>query len=401
MTYLTGWCYPRFFSRGIVPYSYGKSRRLGGNAGADRHALSLTPKDSYGDRPRLAEPSRGSAGGSAVVIKYILRKIFEWAIMLVLATNFTYFLANGFLSPRSMLENKNTRTPPPPEQIDRQLSMYNLNDKDPILQRWARWARDICFHWDWGKSHDGQAVGTEIASRIWVSASLLLAATALAVILGVALGVYTASRQYKFADRFFQFTSILAMNVHIIVMALAVVIVGIAFNNWAKETFGLTKPPFYVTGAGEAGVEGILPKFIDWVRHVTLPTIALLVINIPGWHFQQRALLLDNIAADYVRTARAKGLTKAQAVRKHALRTSIIPIATAVAFSIPGIFTGAFISERIFAWRGMGLYYIDAVNKNNIHGVVGVSAFSSLMTAIGAILSDIFVVFVDPRVRVS
>ena len=112
-------------------------------------------------------------------------------------------------------------------------------------------------------------------------------------------------------------------------------------------------------------------------------------------------MLLDNINADYVRTARAKGLTRNQAVRKHALRTSVIPVATTVAFSIPGIFTGAIMTETIFGWNGMGKYFVETLNNNDIHGVVAVAAFGALMTAVGAILSDIFVVILDPRVRVN
>ena len=104
---------------------------------------------------------------------------------------------------------------------------------------------------------------------------------------------------------------------------------------------------------------------------------------------------------DYVRTARAKGLTRNQAIRKHALRTSIIPVATSVAFSVPGVFTGAVMTENIYAWHGMGEYFIQTIAKNDIHGVVATAAFGAAMTAVGAILSDMFVVALDPRVRVS
>ena len=110
---------------------------------------------------------------------------------------------------------------------------------------------------------------------------------------------------------------------------------------------------------------------------------------------------LDVLNADYVRTARAKGLTKQQAIRKHALRTSLIPVTAQVAFTIPLVFTGAVITETIFNWRGMGSYFITTLNTNDVHGTVAVAAFGALMTAIGAILADAMVVILDPRVRVS
>ena len=120
-----------------------------------------------------------------------------------------------------------------------------------------------------------------------------------------------------------------------------------------------------------------------------------------GYHMMQRSLLLDNLNADYVRTARAKGLPRRKAIRKHALRTSIIPVATSVAFSIPGIFTGAIMTEKIFAWQGMGDYFITALSHNDIYGTVAVAAFGAFTTAVTAIHADITVVILDPRVRVS
>lgn len=148
-------------------------------------------------------------------------------------------------------------------------------------------------------------------------------------------------------------------------------------------------------------MQGTWNKLVDFGQHLILPTLALLIISYAGYHFMQRTLLLDNLNADYVRTARAKGLTKAQAVRKHALRTSLIPVATSVAFSVPGIFTGAVMTERIFAWNGMGQYFIQTISRNDVHGAVAVAAFGAAMTAISAILADLLVVALDPRVRVS
>lgn len=185
------------------------------------------------------------------------------------------------------------------------------------------------------------------------------------------------------------------MNVHVVVASILVVWLAIKINEAAGQNI------FYVSGSSSVGVVGFFPKLLDFLQHLALPTISLVIISYAGYHFLQRSMLLDNINADYVRTARAKGLTRNQAVRKHALRTSVIPVATTVAFSIPGIFTGAIMTETIFGWNGMGKYFVETLNNNDIHGVVAVAAFGALMTAVGAILSDIFVVILDPRVRVN
>jgi peptide/nickel transport system permease protein len=275
------------------------------------------------------------------------------------------------------------------------LTPRNLSDTVPLAQRWWSWFSGIILRWDWGLSPTGQSVNEQVAYRMWVSAELVLGATIIAAALGVWLGVYTASRQYKLSDRVGQATSIITMNINIIVAGLAVVLLAINFNEWVGTRV------FFVTGSSSPGVRGFLPTIVNTIQHVTLPTIALVIVGYSQYHFLQRSLLLDNISADYVRTARAKGLTKQQAIRRHALRTSLIPVATQVAFTIPTIFTGAILTETIFAWQGMGRYFLDTINNNDINGVVAVAAFGAVLTAIGALLADIAVVVLDPRVRVS
>ena len=327
------------------------------------------------------------------MIKYLVRRSLGWLLMIVVATNLTYFLAWNFLDPRSNYVGR--RPPLTEEQIVNTLAPRNLSDTIPLIERWWTWLTGILLRWDWGVSPTGGSVNEQVAYRMWVSAELVLGATILTTILGIALGVYTASRQYKLADRIGQATSIITLNIPIVVAAFAVVLLAIGLNNATGTRI------FFVTGNASKGVEGFFPVLIDVLQHLTLPTIALVLTGYAGIHFLQRSLLLDNINADYVRTARAKGLTKQQAIRKHALRTSLIPVATQVAFTIPTVFTGAVLTETIFAWNGMGKYFIDTISKNDIHGTVAIAAFGAVLTAIGAILADIAVVVLDPRVRVS
>lgn len=327
------------------------------------------------------------------MIKHLVKKVVSWVFIVFLATNIAYLMAATFLNPRSNYVGR--RPPLSDEQVSRILQPLNLDDSQPLHERWWNWLSGVLFRWDWGTSPVGDSVNEQIANRIWVSAQLLLLATILSVLIGIALGVYTASRQYKAGDRFFQGLSIVTMNTHVVVASIAVVAVAL----WINEATGTRI--FYVTGAASPGVEGFFPTIIDLLQHLLLPTISLIIISYASYHLMQRTLLLDNLNADYVRTARAKGLTREQAIRRHALRTSIIPVATSVAFSAPGIFTGAVMTERIFAWNGMGAYFIETISKNDINGAVAVAAFGALMTAVSAILADIAVVALDPRVRVS
>ncbi|MFS8097975.1 ABC transporter permease [Lentzea alba] len=327
------------------------------------------------------------------MVRYVVRKAIGWLIMIVIATNTTYFLACVFLDPRSNYrELRPVRTD---EQIGAALAPYGLDPRASILNRWWSWLTDVVLHFDWGHSPTGVAVNSEIPHRVLISGQLVLAGVVLSVVLGVALGVYTASRQYGAIDRVVQTISVLLYNVPTAVSALGLVL----FAVWFNQRIGWMVFP--VAGASApGGADGFWVGLLDRVEHLVLPTVNMTLLGYAGWHLTQRALLLDNINADYVRTARATGLTRSQAIRRHALRASLIPTATSVAFTIPAVLTGAVITETVFGWEGMGRYFVQTISKNDVHGVVAVAAFGAVITAAGAILADVVTAVLDPRVRV-
>lgn len=325
--------------------------------------------------------------------RYIARKAFGWLAMIVVATNATFFLASWFLDPRSNYRDKRPR--PSEEQVANALHPFGLDPEWSVVHRWWFWLRDVVLHFDWGHSPVGVRVNDELGYRVAVSAELVLVGTVLSMLIGIALGVHTASRQYGAADRVTQGISVVLYNIPSAVSALG--LVGIAV--WLNERIGHTV--VHVAGASSVGVTGWWPTLLDRADHLLLPTLNLVVVGYASWHLTQRSLLLDTLNADFVRTARATGLTRAQAIRRHALRASLIPTATSVAFTIPAVFTGAIITETVFGWQGMGAYFTSTIAQNDVHGVVAVAAFGALMTAVGAILADLATVLLDPRVRVS
>lgn len=310
------------------------------------------------------------------MLRYIARKAVGWFLMIAVATNLTYFLANAFLKPASNYTA--LRPPRTPAQINRSLAQFNLNPDKPILDRWWDWISGIVTHFDWGGQSPtgGGSVNEQVAYRIFVSGQLVIASTILSIVIGgVGLGVYTASRQYKAGDRVWQGISVISFNTPSAVASLGVVLAAI----WLNQSVGDTLLP--VAGAQSPEVSGFWAVLGSRVVHAILPTISLTFISYAGYHLLQRSLLLDNINSDYVRTARSKGgLTRQQAIYRHGLRTSIIPVATQVAFAMPALFTGAVITETVFAWHGMGEYFTKTISTNDVHGAVAVAAFGALMT---------------------
>ena len=202
------------------------------------------------------------------------------------------------------------------------------------------------LHWSWGYSPVGEAVNGQIAFRVGVSAQLVLLSVLLSTVIGIALAVYTAARQYRFADRFTQALSVITVNIPVPVASLAVVLLAIALNRSLGDTL------FFVAGAQSPTVTGFWPLVVDRLRHLALPTGTLTLISYGGYHLLQRSLLLDDINTDYVRMARAKGLTRSEAIGRHGLRTSLIPVATSIAFTVPALFTGAVLARRpARVWR--------------------------------------------------
>lgn len=324
---------------------------------------------------------------------FIVRRLLGWLAMIFVAMNATYLLAVLFLDPAS--NYRDTRPRPTEERIANALAPYNLDPREPLPTRWFNWLKDVVLHFDWGRSPSGTSVNAEVGYRILISGQLVLLATVLSVAVGVGLGVFSAIRQYRISDRLLQGISILLLNVPTVVAALGLVYLAITAND------ALGTRLFYVTGSSSVGVTGFFPVLLDRLEHLVLPTVSLTVLGYVGYHLTQRSLLLDTMNADFVRTARATGLTYGKAIRRHALRASLIPTATSVAFSIPAVFTGAVLTERIFGWHGMGEYFSLTISKNDVHGVVAVATFGAAMTAIGAILADVATAFLDPRVRMS
>lgn len=332
-------------------------------------------------------------GRERAVIKYIIKRVINYVVMLFVAVSLTYFLASAFMDPRSNYMERHPR--PPVESINRSLDLANLNDQTPILVRYGRWLKNIVTKWDWGLAPDQSPIGPAIASRIAASVQLVTLATVLSILIGVSIGVYTAIRQYKWQDRTLNAIATFFLVIPPAVLGLLVAFGAIALNNAADTRI------FFVTGLHSYEGGNSWLWFVDFLQHIVLPTI---VITIPGavsYHLTQRTYLLDTMNADYVRTARAKGLTLNQAIRRHALRTSLIPTTVNIAFSITSVFTGAVITETVFAINGLGRYFVTTINNNDINGATAIAAFGGVCTLTGALLADILSAWLDPRIRLS
>ncbi|SDZ74088.1 peptide/nickel transport system permease protein [Bowdeniella nasicola] len=324
---------------------------------------------------------------------YLIRRILNYILLLFIAITLAYIMASTFLRPEELFANR--QPPMPPDQLRAYLEGYNISSQTPVMERYWTWLTNVVMHWDWGYSPQGDSVNGEMGRRAWVSLRLVTIGAFVGMVGGVAIGAWTATKQYSFADRTISIISLILISTPSIVLAITLQIMAVNFNRATGTEF--------FEFIGEYGQHGDYfgAAFFDRLQHLLLPTISMSAMGLASYSRYQRNLMLDTLGADYVRTARAKGLIKRKAVTRHALRTSLIPMGTYFAFAVTGLMLGAAITESVFGWHGMGIYGVETIQKMDINGTVAVVAFSGACTLAGAFLSDVLVAVIDPRVRVS
>jgi glutathione transport system permease protein len=329
------------------------------------------------------------------VTAFLLRRLVYLLVLVVVSTSVAYFIAATQLNPRARYEGRNP--PPPPAVIDSVLDQINMNDKVPLTTRFGVWA-SAAVRGDFGRTVDNDSVNEEIGRRMWVSLRLLVFGAFVGTILGVAVGAYSAVRQYQAFDQVATVFSFVTLSTPAVVLAVLYKNAGIGLN----ALFGFTGDTklLYTTGEITPGVvfwswHGL----VDRAAHLALPSLVLITLAVAFYGRYQRNAMLDVLGSDFLRTAQAKGLRRSQALIRHGLRTALIPMATFFAYEFALLFVGATFTEKIFGWHGMGEYFVDSVTKNDVNSTAAVTLFVSVLVLIAGFLSDLAYAALDPRVR--
>lgn len=328
--------------------------------------------------------------------RFLLRRLAYLVVLVAIATSVAYLLAATQLNPRARYEGRSP--PPPPAVVDAALDAINMNDKTPLLERFGQWLHGV-VRGDFGRTIDNTSVNEEFGRRVFVSLRLLLIGSVIGTLLGIAAGAYGAVHQHRWSDRTLTLFSFVILSTPVIVLAVLVKNAGIELNNVLGFT-GETRL-LYTTGEITPGLDPwSWDGIINRIAHLILPTFVLSLGAIAFYGRYQRNAMLDVLSSDFLRTARAKGLKRWQALVKHGLRTALIPMATFFAYQFTLLFVGATFTERIFGWHGMGQYFVDSVTKSDVNSVAAVTLFVAVLVLIAGFLADIAYALLDPRVRV-
>ena len=328
------------------------------------------------------------------MLKFLLRRFANYLVLVALATTLGYFLAASSLNPRANYEMRNPR--PSQESIESKLNELNLNDKTPLVKRFARWAGNL-LRGDMGKTFQERPVWDEMQRRMGVTLRLLIIGSILGALAGVALGVLGAVKQYSWFDHLSTGWAFVILSTPVFVLALLLKVgANLYWNPYVPDSWFLS-----FVGEKTPGLEGNAWDLIrDRLSHMILPTLGLVLSGAAFYSRYQRNSFLDILGSDFLRTAQAKGLRRRTALVKHGLRTALIPMATFFAYSFGLLLTGAAFTEKIYSWHGMGSWFIDAINNNDVNVVAAFIVFSAILILIAGMISDILYAALDPRVRI-
>lgn len=256
----------------------------------------------------------------------------------------------------------------------------------------------------------GLPVGEMLLQRIPNTVLLMGTSLLLSLGVGVGIGVVSAIRQYSKFD--FAVTTFAFFGYSMPTFWFGILLMMLLAANDYSIPLGFTtlQTGHWLPAAGmfSAGTEGglwellkapSLAQLTDLGAHLVLPTMVLCIVSIASWSRYARSSMLEVIRQDYVRMARAKGLSERVVVGKHALRNALIPVVTVVALNVPSLFAGATITEQIFAWPGVGRLFIDSLTKSDYPVVMAIMIISATLVVLSNLLADVVYASMDPRIR--
>jgi peptide/nickel transport system permease protein len=273
-----------------------------------------------------------------------------------------------------------------PKVIEQMMKNYDL-DK-PIYQQYFLWLKKL-FTGKLYSFKDGRPVLEKIEERIWNTLLLNLVAMIITFSLAIPLGVFSARRQYSFLDHLGTFGAYLGISAPTFWLAYLLILGTVmlfgypvlGMRSFVTEDFTTTE------------------LVLDRIWHLMLPSIILAIHSIAGLSRYTRSSMLEVIRQDYIRTAKAKGLSEETVYYKHALRNALLPIITIFGFLIPDLIGGSIIMETVFAWPGIGRLSYQAVLARDYPVVMTIPTISAVLTLIGNFVADLLYGIADPRIR--
>ena len=317
--------------------------------------------------------------------RYVVRRLIQAIPIIIGISIITFFIV--YSAPGDPFDRFRSNKVSP-EVIENLRRVYGLDQPLPV--QFVKWFTTFwTFPWDptaWGYSiTDGQPVRDKIFERIPSTLQLMGTALFLTIVIAIPVGILGAVKQYSFADKTIAVVTTIGY-------ALPTFWLGLIL----RQIFAQQLDLFPLFGKNTFGKEG---DILDLLWHLFLPVLTITIVGVAGWSRYMRASMLEVLRADYVRTAKAKGLASSRVIFKHALRNALIPIVTLLGLTIPTLLAGAAITEAVFSWPGLGFLGVSAVQERDYPVVLAFAMIGGVMVIIGNLLADVLYGVVDPRIK--
>ncbi len=289
------------------------------------------------------------------------------------------------------------------EQMEAWREGNGLNE--PVVQQYLLYVRDA-LQGDLGTSYyTDTPVSEEIGARFPATIELALAAITFASIVGVTLGVIAAVKKNSIFDAGGTLIALIGVSIPIFWLGIMLIMVFSGYLHWLPSggRINVMLEPTEVTGFYmiDALLEGNMAAFQDAAIHLVLPALALGMYSMAIITRMTRSSMLETLGQDYVRTARAKGLTEGKVIGKHALRNSLIPVITVIGLQFGALLGGALLTESVFSWPGIGKFTVDSIMRSDFPVVQGIVLLVAVVFVTVNLMADLIYAFLDPRIKYS
>lgn len=317
-------------------------------------------------------------------LKYILKRILQTIPLLIIVSFISFFIIR--LSPVDPLAELKLNPSISPVTVQKEKERLGL-DK-PIIVQYGKWAASF-VKGDLGVTSDGEKVSTKLAQRIPNTLLLTTIVILLTWFVGIPLGIIAAVNRRTPFDRILTVLTSIGMAIPSFFFAVLLLLFAVK-TGW-----------FLIGGLTSANFADLnfWGKFWDITHHLFLPVIVLFTGSLASLQRQMRANMLDVLDSDYIKFARAKGLSNNMVIYKHALRNAINPMITLLGFEFAGLLSGAALTEYVFQYPGLGRLILEAVMKSDINLVMASLMMGAIMLVTGNLIADILLIITDPRIR--
>jgi peptide/nickel transport system permease protein len=333
------------------------------------------------------------------MLVYTIRRLAASALVLVAATFVVFVLVDLTGDPLAELY---LQVPPVPEEtIEARRQALYLDRSTPErywlwLTGWGATNGDIgLLRGEWGPALSSSPIGAELGDRFIITVRLVAAAIVLSFGAAVFTGVVSAVKQYSKVDHSLTLFAFVGLAMPIFWIAALLKETGVWVNNQVGSTI------FYTVAATSPNYDrmNFVEKIGDVGGHLILPTLALVINGYAAISRFQRASMLEVLNSDYVRLARAKGLPNRVVMRRHALRTALIPVVTLGTLATAGFLSGAVVTEVVFRWRGLGTYLVESIFSRDVYAVMAVVLLTGAILIVFNLIADLLYGVLDPRIR--